>query len=129
MAYIKPGLWVRSLFNPIAMRFGIAPTLAVKGRKSGQIRRVPVSPVEVEGTRYLCAPRGSTQWAQNLAVAGEGELRHRGKVERFRAHDVPVEERAAIVDAYRKIVPGYIGRMYDTLPDLADHPTFRIEPI
>ncbi len=125
--YIKPGLWVRSIFNPVAMRFGIAPTLAVKGRKTGTLQRVPVTPVEIDGTRYLCTPRGRTDWARNLAAAGEAELRHRGKVERFKAHDVPVEERAAIIAEYRKLVPKGIGKMFDTVPDVADHPTFRIE--
>lgn len=129
MPYKKPGFWVRSIFNPIAMRFGLAPTLAVKGRKSGEIRRVPISPVEVDGARYLCAPRGSTHWARNLAAAGEGELRHKGKSERFRALDVPVDERAPIITEYRKIVPKYIGAMFDSIPDVADHPTFRVEPV
>lgn len=111
------------------MRFGIAPTLAVKGHRSGQVRRVPISPVELDGTRYLTSPRGNTHWSRNLAAAGEGELRHKGKVERFRAHDVPVDERAAVIAAYRKIVPKNIGAMFDSIPDVADHPTFRIEPI
>ena len=129
MAYLKPGVFVRSIFNPIAMRFGIASTLAVKGYKTGQIRRVPVTPVELDGVRYLTTPRGVTRWARNLAAAGEAELRHKGKVERFRAHDVPIEERAAIIAAYRKLVPKSIGSMFDSIPDVADHPTFRIEPI
>ncbi len=126
--YKKPGFWIRSIFNPIAMRFGISPTLVVKGHRTSLDRRVPISPVEVDGTRYLTSPRGNTHWSRNLAAAGEGELRHKGNVERFRAHDVPVEERAPIIAAYRETVPKSIGAMFDAIPDAADHPTFRIEP-
>ena len=129
MPYKKPGFWIRKIFNPMAMRFGIAPTLAVKGRSSGQTRRVPITPVEVGGNRYLCSPRGGTHWARNLAAAGEGELRHKGQTERFRAVDVPVDERPAIIDEYRKLVPKSIGAMFDSIPDVADHPTFRIDPL
>lgn len=127
--YIGPGFWARHIFNPIAMRLGLAPTLVVVGRESGETRRVPVTPVEIDGIRYLCTPRGRTQWARNLAAAGGAELRHRGEVERFRAHDVPLEERAAIIAEYRKLVPRRIGAMFDDVPDLSQHPTFRIEPL
>ena len=129
MPYQKPGFFVRQIFNRIAMRFGIAPTLVVKGRKSGELRKVPITPVELDGERYLCSPRGNTHWSRNLAVAGAAELHHKGEVERFRAHDVPVAERAALIAAYRKLVPKSIGGMFDSIPDVADHPTFRIESI
>ena len=129
MPYKRPGFWIRNIFNPIAMRFGISPTLVVKGRTSGEPRSVPISPVEVDGARYLRSPRRSTHWVRNLAVAGEGELRHKGNVERFRAHDVPVEEREPSINAYREIVSKSIGAMFDSIPDVADHSTFRIELI
>jgi deazaflavin-dependent oxidoreductase (nitroreductase family) len=128
-SYIKPPLFVRRVFNPIAMRFGIAETLTVRGRKSGELRRVPITPVEVEGVRYLCSPRGATIWALNLAAAGEGELRHKGAVQRFKARDVPTDERAAIIVEYRKLVPKSVGKMFEQIPDVAEHPTFRIEPL
>ena len=35
-------------------------TLAVRGRKSGQMRTNPVNPFEIEGQTYLLAPRGNT---------------------------------------------------------------------
>ena len=50
-------------------------TLAVRGRKSGEMKTNPVNPFELDGRTYLLAPRGTTQWVRNLRVAGEGELR------------------------------------------------------
>jgi hypothetical protein len=46
--------------------------LAVRGRKSGEWRTVPVNLLTHE--RYLVAPRGETEWVRNLRVAGGGEL-------------------------------------------------------
>ena len=40
--------------------------LRVKGRTTGEIRTVPVNLLTVDGTRYLVAPRGETQWVRNL---------------------------------------------------------------
>ena len=57
--------------------------LAVRGRKSGELRTVPVNLLELDGQRYLVAPRGNTQWVRNARAAGGGQLRlgsaHRGR--------------------------------------------------
>src|SRR5215468_8894367 len=49
--------------------------LAVRGRKSGEWRTVPVNLLVHDGERYLVAPRGETEWVRNIRVAGGGELR------------------------------------------------------
>ena len=36
--------------------------LTVPGRRSGELRSTPVNLLELDGTRYLVAPRGNTQW-------------------------------------------------------------------
>ena len=86
--YIRPGFVVSRVVNPVIMKLGLTPTLAVRGRRSGQLRAVPVMPIEHEGSRYLVAPRGETQWARNLRAAGVGELRRRRRREAFRAVEV-----------------------------------------
>src|SRR5262245_20764647 len=83
--YLKPGWLVNRVVNPLLMWLGAVPTLAVRGRTSGEWRTVPVNVVELEGHRYLVAPRGDTQWVRNLRANGGGELRRRGRVEPFRA--------------------------------------------
>ncbi len=47
--------------------------LAVRGRKSGQIRTTPVNLLEIGGARYLVAPRGETEWVRNLRAAGDAD--------------------------------------------------------
>ena len=98
--YLKPG-WVTSrVLNPLLMRVGMIPTLAVRGRTSGEWRTVPVNVLELAGQRYLVAPRGDTQWVRNLRATGRGELRLRGHVEPFRATEIPDNEKPRVIEAY-----------------------------
>src|SRR2546421_6678249 len=107
--YQKPGFFTKNIFNPFLMlltRFGLSVrgsrTLAVRGRKTGEWRTIPVNPLTIGGARYLVAPRGSTQWVRNLRVSGTGELRLGSKREPFRAQEVPDEEKAEILRNYLK---------------------------
>lgn len=129
MPYVRPPLFVRRVFNPIAMRFGISGTraLAVRGRRSGVVHRVPVIPVDHEGARYLVSPRGETDWARNLRAAGEGELQSRKEVFRFRSTELPVSERAPVIAVYRAVAGRAVKSFFEAMPDPADHPVFRLE--
>ena len=129
MAYLRPPLFVRRIFNPLAMRFGIggSQALTVPGRRSGNPQRVPVIPVEHAGARYLVSARGETDWVRNLRAAGQGELAGRHGSEPFRATEVPVAERPAIIIAYRAVAGRAVKSLFEALPDPADHPVFRIE--
>ena len=87
--------------------------LAVKGRKSGEWRTTPVNPLRVDGTRYLVAPRGNTQWARNLRVVGTGELRIGRKAEPFSATEVADDDKPAILRAYLKHWKWEAGVFFD----------------
>jgi deazaflavin-dependent oxidoreductase (nitroreductase family) len=125
--YLKPG-WVTSrVLNPLLMRVGMIPTLAVRGRTSGEWRTVPVNVLELDGQRYLVAPRGDTQWVRNLRATGRGELRWRGRVEPFRAIEIPDNEKPRVIEAYLARWGYQVKGYFKALPDPADHPVFRIE--
>src|SRR5262249_60633566 len=62
--YLKPGWLTGRVVNPLLMWLGVVPTLAVRGRTSGEWRTVPVNVVELEGHRYPVAPRRDTQWVR-----------------------------------------------------------------
>jgi hypothetical protein len=129
MAYLKPPAVTSKVFNRLAMRMHIAgsATLAVARRTSGTTQQVPVIPVDHRGARYVVSTRGESQWVKNVRRAGSIELRERGGTRRFNTVEIPVAERAPVLDAYR----AKAGRMVDTywkrLPDPADHPTFRLD--
>jgi hypothetical protein len=129
MAYLKPSAFTRRVFNPIAMKFGIGgtKTLAVRRRRTGEIQRVAVFPVEFEGARYLVSARGESDWVRNLRAAGEAELGERASTERIDATEVPVAERPPIIAAYQDRAGKTVESYFKKLPEPADHPVFRIE--
>ena len=131
MPYVRPPLFVRRVFNPIAMRFGISGTeaLAVRGRRSGTVRRVPVIPVAHEGARYLVSPRGETDWVRNLRAAGGGDLGPWKGTRPFHATELSAAERPPVIAAYRAIAGRAVKSFFEAMPDAADHPVFRIDHV
>jgi len=142
----RPGWLTSHVFNPAIAaltRLGLdvwgARVLEVKGRKSGEPRRTPVNVLTYEGQRYLVAPRGDTQWARNLRVAGEGRLLIGPKrSERFTVDELPDEEKPEILRAYLRRWKFEVGVFFDGVgPDSTDaelraaapkHPVFRLDP-
>jgi deazaflavin-dependent oxidoreductase (nitroreductase family) len=119
---------------------GIGPKrqyqLQHKGRKSGKIHSTAVSVTEVDGQRYLVAPRGETQWIRNIRADNLQAVLKRGAAESIRLEEVPSAERAAIIKNYvgeNSIVKGEFGvepddpiEKYEAIVN--NHPTFRIHP-
>ena len=130
MTYLRPPFFVRRVFNPLAMRLGLSgtQTLIVPGRSTGAELRVPVIPVEVGASTYLVSTRGESDWVRNLRAGGKGELRTKSGAAPFAATELPAEERPPVIAAYRKKAGKMVDSYFETLPDPADHPVFRIEP-
>jgi deazaflavin-dependent oxidoreductase (nitroreductase family) len=104
--YLRPSAADR-VFNSLVAtlaRLGISlmgsRVLAVRGRKSGEWRTVPVNLLEVDGERYLIAPRGETEWVRNLRVSGTGELRLASRREPFAATELGDADKVPILRAY-----------------------------
>jgi len=118
--YHEPDWFTRNIFNPLVAglhKLGLSvqgsQTLAVRGRKSGEMRTNPVNPFELDGRTYLLAPRGTTQWVRNMRVAKEGELRSGRKVRHFTAEEVPDSEKLPLMrlymDKWSWEVKGFLG--------------------
>jgi len=142
--YHKPSGLVKAM-NSLVGRlasWGLIPggtaLLQVKGRRSGQTRSTAVTWVEHDGQRYLVAPRGNTEWVRNVkAAGGEAVLKH-GKSDAVRLEELPVEQRAPIIQAYLKKTARVTKREFGIEPDAPieefqriapDHPVFRITTI
>lgn len=126
--YLEPSRLISRVVNPLLMRLGVVPTLKVRGRKTGLWRSVPVNVLELDGERYLVAPRGETDWVRNLRAAGGGELRYgRRRTEPFRAVEVPDEGKPRLIGAYLDRWGNQVRSQFEALPDPADHPVFRLE--
>lgn len=119
--YLAPGPFTRHVMNPLVAgltRLGIplagSAVLGVRGRRSGELRTVPVNPLRHDGVRYLVAARGETQWVRNLRVAGEAELRVGRRTERVGATELT--EPGAVTPVLREYLRRWaweVGAFFD----------------
>ena len=65
---------------------------------------------------------------ENLEASHTARLAQRGRTEEIDVADVPVPERAELLDVYRDRYGKMptVGSTLDALPEPADHPMFRI---
>lgn len=141
--YIEPRRFEVPVHGAVAWlaRHGLslfgAAELSVPGRSSGELRRVPVNPLALDGARYLVSARGNAQWVRNLRAAGGGQLRKGRRTRPFTAAELPEgEEKAAVLRAYLKRWGWEVGAFFDGVTATSDdaelarialmHPVFRV---
>ena len=141
--YVVPNWFTRNVFNPVVAgltRLGISVwgsrVLEVRGRTSGEPRRVPVNLLRVGEARYLVSPRGHTQWVRNLRAAGQGRLLLGRKHEPFGASEIADADKEPILRAYLRRWKWEVGVFFggvgagstdEELRAIAHkHPVFRI---
>jgi deazaflavin-dependent oxidoreductase (nitroreductase family) len=115
--------------------WGRTEVLTCTGRKTGQRRQVPVSPIEIDGSQYVVAPYGTVSWVCNVRADPKVTLRHGSEEREVLLEEVSGEQAAEAVAAYyaRESFP----RQYMDLPEnpsVADFaarsgqfPVFRIQ--
>jgi deazaflavin-dependent oxidoreductase (nitroreductase family) len=106
-----PG-WLR-IANPLVrglsrlgLPLGTIHVLTVPGRRTGAPRPTPVSPLTVDGRRYVVAGLPQSDWAQNVRAAGHAELaqgRRRAQVRLTEVTDPG--QRRAVMRAFPREVP------------------------
>jgi hypothetical protein len=84
---------------------GTMRLLSVPGRKSGQLRTTPISPLMVEGERYIIAGLEDADWVKNARVAGWGILARGRDRERVNVVELPLRERGPVLRAFPRKVP------------------------
>ncbi|HEV2639692.1 MAG TPA: nitroreductase/quinone reductase family protein [Actinocrinis sp.] len=106
-----------------------ARTLAVRGRKSGEWKTVPVNLLPLDGERYLVAPRGHTQWVRNIRVAGGGELRLGRKAEPFTVTELPDDQKLPVLRRYLERWGWEVGQFFEGITkDSTDEQLTEIAP-
>ena len=75
--YKRPDWFTRNVMNRVMnglTRLGVSVrgsrVLEHRGRTTGKLHHTPVNLLTIEGTQYLVAPRGETQWVRNVRHAG-----------------------------------------------------------
>jgi deazaflavin-dependent oxidoreductase (nitroreductase family) len=128
--YLKPPWMQRHVGNRLSVLFqpSLISKLSVRGRISGRWHTTPVAVLDHDGSRYLVSYRGASDWARNLQSSPTGRLTQRGRTEEITVAEVPVAERADLLEAYRARYAGLptVGGVLRALPDPADHPIFQI---
>lgn len=137
----KPPSAFEKLFNRtfgFLASIGVAPSfiyrLEVRGRKSGKIYSTAVNLMELDGKKYLVAPRGRTQWVRNAEAAGEVTLK-RGKVSKFRLRALEDSEKPKVLKTYLTNYKSAVQQFFPIPPDAdlaafsgiaGEYPTFEL---
>jgi hypothetical protein len=128
----KPQARISRIFNRLAMYSTLwdVHTLEVARRNAVDPQRVPVIPLELEGSLFIVSIRGESDWVKNVRAAGKIRLGQKGQFETYAATEVPADGRADILRAYRKKAGREMNGYFRKLPGPPDQPTFRLtQPI
>jgi hypothetical protein len=140
----RPSAVIRGLNSAIVFLLGKvglnlqgAEVLEVRGRVTGETRRVPVNPVVVGSRRYLLSPRGEASWVKNIRASREGALRHGRSYETFRVEEMSDADKVPVLRAYLDCWHWQVGSIMKVSRDADDatlreiapnHPIFLILP-
>jgi deazaflavin-dependent oxidoreductase (nitroreductase family) len=103
--------------------------LEVRGRTAGQWRTTPVNLLRFEGSDYLVAPRGHTQWVRTLRASRQGRLRVGRRVQPFTAVELADEDKPRLLRAYLKKWKFEVGGFFGGVgPDSSEDEVRRIAP-
>jgi deazaflavin-dependent oxidoreductase (nitroreductase family) len=114
---IKPPWWLKYVnkvmigLHKLGVGFGgKGPVvLTVPGRKSGKPRSTPVTPMTIDGKRYVVAGLPGSDWAANARAAGEATMQVGRSTERVRMVEMSTEEARPLLRAFPVEVPTGVG--------------------
>jgi len=142
--YKRPDWFTTHVFNKAVAgltRLGLSVlgsrVLEHRGRTSGELHRTPVNLLTLDGTQYLVAPRGETQWVRNVRHSGGHMVLILGRRRQIcQATEIPVADAVPVLRAYLRRWKFETGQFFDGItPDASDeewaaaapkHPVFRI---
>ena len=132
MLMLRVGIPISRVEKPVV--------LTVPGRKTGKPRSTPVTPMAVDGGRYVVNGYPGADWVDNVRAAGEVTLARARRTERVRMVELSAEEARPVLRAFPALVPTgadlmkRVGLLTEGTPDEAEAlagrcPVFRIDPI
>lgn len=111
---------VLKFFTRLGIKAGPVAVITVPGRKSGQPRSTPVTPWVVDGTRYIVAGIGTSDWSRNARAAGAGTLTSGRTTTRVRLTEVTdpaLKERVVVAFGTENPGGGSFLRQIGVAPD------------
>ncbi|OMC34805.1 deazaflavin-dependent nitroreductase [Mycobacterium sp. GA-1841] len=144
---IRPPWWLKYVnkvmigLNKLGIGGDKGPVvLTVPGRKTGKPRSTPVTPMTVDGHRYIVAGLPGGDWAANARAAGEATVHQGRRDQQVRVVEIPAEQARPLLRQFPVLVPTGVGFMRnaglvtgphpDEFEALAGRcPVFRLDPI
>lgn len=120
---VPPPRWLKSA-NKLVMvllRLGLpisrheSPVvLTVPGRRTGRPRSTPITPMSVDGTRYVVNGYPGADWVRNARAAKEVRLRKGRRCERVRLEELSPYEARPVLREFPAQVPVGVDMMKRT---------------
>ncbi len=140
--WMKPG---NALYK-VLLRRGVqigrerSVVLTAPGRKSGQPRSTPVTPMDVDGRRYVVATFPGADWVANVRATDSVTLTDGRHTETVRMVELEPDQAAPVLRYFGEQVPagaGFLKRSGLVASGTADEveglagrlPVFRIDPV
>jgi deazaflavin-dependent oxidoreductase (nitroreductase family) len=103
MAMLRLGLPISGDEAPVV--------LTVTGRTSGRPRSTPVTPMHIDGQRYVVGGFPGADWVRNAQANPDVTLRRGRRSERVRMVQMPVEQAGPLLRQFPVLVPAGVGFM------------------
>ena len=85
--------------------------LTVTGRKSGQPRSTPITPMFVDGERYVVGGFPGADWVRNAQANPAATLTQGRRSERVRMVEMPLEDARPLLRQFPTLVPSGVSFM------------------
>jgi len=111
--WLKPANKIFIQMSRLGLSFGgeSPVVLTVPGRISGTPRSTPVTPMTVDGKRYVVGGFPGADWARNVRAASEVTLSRGRTQERVRMVELSAEEARPLLRVWPTEVPTGVGFM------------------
>lgn len=114
---LKPPWWLKPMnklfirMSRLGLRFGgeSPVVLTVPGRKSGQPRSTPVTPMTVDGKEYIVGGFPGADWVANVRAAAEATVARGRRRERVRVVELSADEARPLLRIWPIEVPTGVG--------------------
>lgn len=103
MAVLKLGIPISGKAGPLV--------LTVTGRTSGKPRSTPITPMYVDGKRYVVGGFPGADWVRNAQANPEVTLTQGRSTERTRMVEMSVDEARPLLRQFPTLVPTGVGFM------------------
>ncbi|WP_319453522.1 MULTISPECIES: nitroreductase family deazaflavin-dependent oxidoreductase [unclassified Mycobacterium] len=117
---LKPPWWLKPMNKVfmVMLRLGLPISgkegplvLTVPGRKSGQPRSTPITPMYVDGTRYVVAGFPGADWERNARAAATATLTAGRTSETVRMVELSTDEARPLLRQFPTLVPTGVSFM------------------